>query len=93
MNKTQLSALQLFGLVVRKHRKVRGFSQESFADACGVDRSYMGGIERGERNLALLNILKIIQALDLPLSEFFKELDDLLLETKRKNPPHHSPPR
>ncbi|MDN8115483.1 helix-turn-helix transcriptional regulator [Burkholderia vietnamiensis] len=50
-------------------------SQEAFGDLCGIDRSYMGGIERGEHNLALINIMKIIQALDLQPSEFFKHLD------------------
>ena len=62
-------------MAVRQLRKVRGYSQEAFWHACGLDRSYMGGIERGEHNLALLNILKIIKALDMQPSEFFKALD------------------
>lgn len=64
-----------FGQAVRHHRKVLGYSQEAFGDRCGIDRSYMGGIERGEHNLALINILKIIKALDMKPSEFFKALD------------------
>jgi transcriptional regulator with XRE-family HTH domain len=64
-----------FGDCVRQFRIERGFSQEAFADACEIDRSYMGGIERGERNLALVNIVRIIQALELEPSEFFKGLD------------------
>jgi len=51
------------------------FSQESFADECGIDRSYMGGVERGERNLAMVNMMKIIDALGVQPSEFFKALD------------------
>lgn len=51
------------------------FSQESFADECGIDRSYMGGVERGERNLAMVNMMKIIDALGVQPSEFFKDLD------------------
>lgn len=68
-------SLLLFGTAVRRRRKELGFSQESFGDACGIDRSYMGGIERGEHNLALLNILKIIEALGIAPSEFFADLD------------------
>jgi transcriptional regulator with XRE-family HTH domain len=64
-----------FGAAVRALRKARGFSQEAFGDACGIDRSYMGGIERGEHNLALVNILKIVAALDMQPSEFFASLD------------------
>ena len=64
-----------FGDCVREYRMARGYSQEAFADACEIDRSYMGGIERGERNLALINIVRIIQALELEPSDFFKGLD------------------
>ena len=56
-------------------RKARGYSQEAFADACEIDRSYMGGVERGERNLVLINILRIIEALAMEPSAFFRDLD------------------
>lgn len=69
------AVLLAFGRAVREARKARGFSQEAFADRCGIDRSYMGCVERGERNLALVNIDKIINALGMPPSEFFKALD------------------
>lgn len=75
LQRSKVSALVLFGESVRAARKARGFSQEAFGDACGIDRSYMGGIERGEHNLALINILKIVEALDMQPSEFFKALD------------------
>ncbi len=65
-----------FGEAVRRYRKDKGFSQEAFADECGIDRSYMGGVERGERNLALVNIERIITALGMQPSEFFKALDN-----------------
>lgn len=68
--------LLAFGAAVRRQRKALGYSQEAFGDMCGIDRSYMGGIERGEHNLALVNILKIIRALGMPPSEFFKALDE-----------------
>lgn len=64
-----------FGLAVRQFRKARGMTQEAFADACEIDRSYMGGIERGERNLALVNVARIIETLEMKPSEFFKALD------------------
>ena len=67
--------LLAFGRAVRQVRKTRGFSQEAFADLCGIDRSYMGCVERGESNLALVNIEKIVRALNMPLSEFFKFVD------------------
>ena len=67
--------LLAFGRAVRQVRKNRGFSQEAFADLCGIDRSYMGCVERGASNLALVNIEKIVRALNMPLSEFFKFVD------------------
>ncbi len=47
-------------------------SQEEFADMCGLDRTYVGGIERGERNLALVNIEKIARTFRISLSELFR---------------------
>jgi DNA-binding XRE family transcriptional regulator len=73
--KTREPLLTDFGMAVRRRRKALGYSQEGFGDACGIDRSYMGGIERGEHNVALINIMKIINALGLEPSEFFRELD------------------
>jgi transcriptional regulator with XRE-family HTH domain len=67
--------LQRFGSAVRTERKAQGFSQESFADHVGLDRSYMGGVERGERNVALANIMRIVTGLGIAPSEFFKHLD------------------
>lgn len=75
-NSKKPAILVAFGQLVREQRKARGYSQEAFADICEIDRSYMGGVERGERNLALLNIERIVAALDLKPSEFFKALDE-----------------
>ncbi len=69
--KKKLDVVTRFGRRVRQLRTDAGYSQESFADACKLDRSYMGGIERGERNLALRNIEKIAKTLEIPLSELF----------------------
>jgi len=73
--KVKLPALLAFGEAVRRHRLALGYSQEAFGDACGIDRSYIGGIERGEHNLALLNILRIVETLGLQPSEFFKSME------------------
>jgi transcriptional regulator with XRE-family HTH domain len=61
-----------FGRAVRNRRQKLGVSQEEFADMCGLDRTYVGGIERGERNLALVNIEKIARTFRISLSELFR---------------------
>jgi transcriptional regulator with XRE-family HTH domain len=61
-----------FGRAVRTRRERLAVSQEEFADMCGLDRTYIGGIERGERNLALINIEKIARTFEVSLSELFR---------------------
>ncbi|WP_013630037.1 helix-turn-helix domain-containing protein [Rubinisphaera brasiliensis] len=63
-----------FGQRVRALRREQGYSQESFAYACELDRTYMGGIERGERNVALRNIERIASTLGISLSELMDGL-------------------
>jgi len=72
--KRDADILEQFGERVRTLRKARGFSQEAFAARCGLDRTYIGGIERGERNVALRNIAVIAVALDVSISELLDEL-------------------
>lgn len=50
---------RILGQNLRAYRKARGLSQEAFADVLGVHRTYMGGLERGERNLTLKSVEKI----------------------------------
>ncbi|MGB9067345.1 MAG: helix-turn-helix transcriptional regulator [Candidatus Acidiferrales bacterium] len=57
---------------VRSRRQKLGVSQEAFADICGLDRTYIGGIERGERNVSLINIEKIAVAFKISLAELFR---------------------
>jgi len=64
-------AKKRFGERVRCLRKEQGLSQESLAMACCLDRTYIGGIERGERNVSLVNIVKIAKALGVSPKEFF----------------------
>lgn len=61
--------LHLFGKKVRQLRKERGLSQEAFADVCGLDRTYIGGIERGERNISLRNLSVIAKGLGISMSD------------------------
>ena len=57
-------SLLKLGAAIRALRKERGFSQEALADTAGIDRSHMGKIERGERNVSVLNVLRICRALE-----------------------------
>ncbi len=66
--------LERFGHRVRELRQAKGLSQEAFAADCGLDRTYMGGIERGERNLALRNIDLIAKTLGMSLSDLMRGL-------------------
>jgi transcriptional regulator with XRE-family HTH domain len=61
-----------FGKAVRNRREKLGVSQEEFADMCELDRSYVGGVERGERNLSLINVEKIALAFRVSLAELFR---------------------
>ncbi|MBL0606922.1 helix-turn-helix transcriptional regulator [Aeromonas caviae] len=62
-----------FGQRVRHFRKLKGISQEELADLCDLHRTYIGSVERGERNITLLNAEKIANALEEPLVSFFME--------------------
>lgn len=61
-------SLVRLGDAIRSMRKAAGLTQEALADAAGIDRSHMGKIERGERNITLLNIIKIAKALGVKCS-------------------------
>ncbi len=56
---------------VRELRKAKGFSQEEFGYECGLHRTYMGDVERGERNISIDNIAKIAKALGVEIGELF----------------------
>ena len=63
-----------FGARVRAFRKELEWSQEDLAAHCGLDRTYVGGIERGERNVALRNLQKLAKGLGLSVSELLADL-------------------
>lgn len=64
--------LGAFGDRIRRLRTEKGLSQEAFADLVGLHRTYVGGVERGERNLSLENIAKIASAFRMSLSDLFE---------------------
>lgn len=61
----------LFGRRLAELRRRKGWSQETLSLESGIARSYLGGIERGQRNVALVNICKLADALDVPAGELF----------------------
>lgn len=67
----KLSKLGAIGGQIRRLRQAGGHSQEDFAALAGLDRAYYGGIERGERNVAALNLVKIALALGVEVGELF----------------------
>jgi len=60
--------LEKVGNRIKELRAKSDLSQEKLAFACELDRTYIGSVERGERNIAILNLSKIAKALDVPLS-------------------------
>jgi len=68
--------LRALGQRIRELRTELGFSQEGFADKCGVHRTFMGTVERGESNLSFQNIFKVSATLGVPLSTLFIGLEE-----------------
>ena len=62
-----------FGSRLRQIRDERGYSQEELAERAGLHRNYVGGVERGERNVALENIVKLAKALSVKPAELFAD--------------------
>lgn len=62
------------GQRIRGLREQRGWSQEGFADVCGLHRTYIGSVERGEKNLTLNSLKTIAKALKVSLSDILKGL-------------------
>ena len=69
----QHPALIALGEAIRRVRLKQEISQEKLALMAGVDRSYVGRVERGDNNVAVLTLLKLAQALDVSLKDMMKE--------------------
>ena len=70
------TALVGLGAAIRAARKAKGLSQEALAELADIDRSYMGGIERGEHNLAIINLIKIANALGVKTSDLLSNANN-----------------
>ncbi len=66
---------RIFGENVRRLRQAKLLSQESFAESCDLHRTYIGSIERGERNVSVENIIKIARALGVHPSKLFEGIE------------------
>lgn len=75
MNET---VLQELGNRIREKRKARGWTQEDLADNAGIDRSYIGGVERGERNLTFKVLCQICEVLRCDVAALTKGIPELL---------------
>lgn len=70
------TALVAFGSRVRQLRVERALSQERLAELAGLHRTYVGSLERGERNVALLNLVRLASALRVEPSELVRDLSE-----------------
>jgi transcriptional regulator with XRE-family HTH domain len=75
--------LKLFGERLREIRTERNLSQERLAELAGLDRNYIGQIERAERNVALVNIIRIAKALEIEPQDLFTSFTAAKLATLR----------
>jgi transcriptional regulator with XRE-family HTH domain len=71
MKKERHPALIELGKQIRKKRLERGISQEGFAADAGLGRSYYGGVERGDHNIAALNLMRIAATLEVEVGDLF----------------------
>lgn len=72
-NKNDKEILMKIGDNIRKYRMMKGWSQEGLAQECNLHRTYIGAVERGERNITILNLLKIKARLEVRLEELYPE--------------------
>lgn len=73
-DKDSSAILEAFGRALRYTRQRAGLTQEAVALRSGLDRSYVGQVERGERNISLINIAKLAEALEVPASQLLAEV-------------------
>jgi transcriptional regulator with XRE-family HTH domain len=72
MKRPKPKPLLSLGRAIRARREVLGLSQEALAHACNLDRTYIGGVERGERNLGMINLWRIADALGVHPAELLR---------------------
>ena len=69
--------LVALGKQIRELRLAKGYSQENFANEMGLGRSYFGGVERGDRNVSAINLIRIAAALNVEVGELFPTMKSL----------------
>lgn len=74
--KQKTQYLIAFGRTVKQRRLELGLSQETFAEKSHLHRTYISGVERGKRNVAFINIIQILQALEITPINFFKIIQE-----------------
>jgi len=72
-NKNKSEVLRDIGINIRQYRKQKGWSQEDLAFECEFHRTYIGAVERGEKNITILNLLKIKEKLGVHLVDLYQE--------------------
>ena len=75
MNERKIKAA--LGMAIREVRQASGLSQEALADLAAIHRTYVGDVERGERNVSLINMMRLAVALKVPLSQPIKRMEAL----------------
>ena len=68
---------ETFGLAVKSLREERALTQEDLAEKAGIHRTYLSDVERGSRNLSLINIDKLAKALGVKVSKLFEKVEEL----------------
>lgn len=81
MNLDEQHYLQSVGHRIRTRREAQNLTQAQLGERCDLDRTFVGSVERGERNVAVLNLRKLAQALRVPMQELLadrvgREADD-----------------
>lgn len=71
----ETAVLALFGAHLRDLRRAHGLTQETLAHRAGLDRSYVGQVERGERNIALVNIVKLALGMSVAPADLLRVFD------------------
>lgn len=75
INEMSASILKFLGSRIRDMRKSQRLSQEQLAEVSGLHHTYIGAVERGERNISIKSLLKITNALKIPIGEVFESVD------------------
>ncbi|GAB6450726.1 helix-turn-helix transcriptional regulator [Bacillus cereus] len=73
-----MDIVNAFGTILKKHRKLNGLSQEQLAFLCDLDRTYIGLLERSQRQPSLKTIFRIANELNISASDLIREVEELI---------------